>query len=234
MKKYLYFYFLAFLLCCSQTSVAQHTTQTNEQIGEQINQNYKQRHHFDAAVGLGSGFSTALSWSHLHGLGRKKKLKIGYGLRMTNYFGMSQNYKTAPADLIAAKQTEEIQFLSAQTNSVNATLNLQYSFSKRVEVGFNIDAFGFTFGGEQTAYQASGALVKASPTLGNLLLIDKNDRGSLNSEFYVRYWLSPQFAIRGGFSHLFSEYTTNTKLAYQNDRYRLITNLGFVAFTFRL
>jgi hypothetical protein len=220
---------IASLLICllfAQVGYAQ-TTEESPKKGFKYNNN------FDLALGIGGGgFSSSLSWVKFHGIGKKQKFKIGYGLRLSNYFGSDKIYKTAPASLIKDNKIDELTFAAAQTNSLNATINLQYSFSPKFEVGFNIDALGLSFGGEQNASKAGVSVAKASPTSGNILLIDKNDIGSLNSEFYVRYWISPKFAIRAGFSHFFSEYTTKTKLAYDNDRYRLITDLGFIAFTF--
>lgn len=109
---------------------------------------------------------------------------------------------------------------------------MQYSFSPKFEVGFNIDALGFSFGREQNANKAGANVAKASPISENVLLVGNNDIGSLNSEFYARYWISPKFAIRGVLSYLFSEYTTAVKLADNNNRYRSTPMLGFIAFTF--
>lgn len=213
-------------LVFTQISYAQNTEESPKK-------GFKYNNNFDLALGIGGGsFTSALSWVKFHGIGKKQKFKIGYGLRLSNYFGSDKKYTTAPASLIKDKKIDEITFSSAQTNSLNATINLQYSFSPKFEVGFNIDAIGLSFGGEQNATKAGLTVAKASPTSGNILLIDKNDIGSLNSEFYARYWISQKFAIRAGFSHFFSEYTTTAKLADNNDRYRVIDNLGFIALTF--
>lgn len=192
------------LLCFSfaQVSYAQ-TTEENPKKGFKYNNN------FDLALGVGDGeFSSALSWVKLHRIGKNQKINIGYGLRLSGYFGSDKLYKTAPASLINDKKIDTLTFASAQTNSLNATINLQYSFSPKFEIGFNIDAIGLSFGGEQNASTAGVNIAKASPTAGNILLIGNNDIGNLNSEFYLRYWVSPKFAIRAGFSHFFSEYTT--------------------------
>ncbi len=194
---------------------------------------YKYNNHFDIALSVGkSEFATSLSWSKLHDIAIKGKFKIGYGIRLTNYFGSGKAYTTAPASLIKEQKIDEVIISSAQTNSLNATINFQYSLSRRFEAGFNIDALGLSFGGEKNAAKSALVVAKARPTRANFLLVGNNDIGSLNSEFYLRFWMAEKMAIRVGFNHLFSEYTTDTKLAHNNNRYRLITNLGFVALTF--
>jgi hypothetical protein len=218
MRKKLFFLTIFLLHLFTQNAFAQ--TEENTKKG------YKYNNNFDVAFGVGSNeFSSALSWVKFHGIGKKQKFKIGYGLRLSNYFGTDKKYTTAPASLINEKKIDETTFSSAQTNSLNANINLQYRFSQKFEVGFNIDVIGLSFGGEQNPTKLGIGVAKASPTSGNILLVGNNDIGSLNSEFYARYWISPKFAIRAGFSHFFSEYTTTTKLAYNNDRYRIITNL---------
>jgi hypothetical protein len=229
-------FYLSICVCClsfSKTYAQENGTSSTTNSENIPKKGFKYNNNFDVAINVGGGeFASAFSWVKFHGIGKKQKFKIGYGLRLSNYFGTDKKYTTAPASLINEKKIEEIMFSYAQTNSLNATINLQYSFSQKFEVGFNIDAIGLSFGGEQNPTKLGIGVAKASPTSVNILLVGNNDIGSLNSEFYARYWISSKFAIRAGFSHFFSEYTTTTKLAYNNDRYRIITNLGFIAFTY--
>ncbi len=67
----------------------------------------------------------------------------------------------------------------------------------------------------------------------NLLKGGNPDRGQLDSEFFLAYWWSDRWAVRAGFSHFLSEYTTANRLDFGNDRYRHGANLGFVGLTFR-
>lgn len=220
---------MALLFVCLVSTQIGYTQKTEES----PKKGFKYNNNFDLALGVGSGsFSSTLSWVKFHGIGKKQNFKIGYGIRLTNYVGSAITYKTADAKLIADKKIEELQFASAQTNSLNLSINLQYSLSQKIELGFNIDALGVSFGGEQNGTKADVKVATASPTSGNVLLIGNNDIGSLNSEFYIRYWVSQKFAIRAGISYLFSEYTTTVKLADDNNRYRATPILGFVAFTF--
>jgi hypothetical protein len=198
-------------------------------------------------------FAGALSWAHLHGFGKKKqKFKIGYGLRLTSFAGKDLDYTTAPARLTSRatgpqvlfsetflESIDTVTFSSAQTNSLNISIQLQYSFSKKIDIGFNIDAIGFSFGPTKTgtlisSIKPSGLseVQSARPTPFNLLLVSDNDIGSLNSELYLRYWFRDQFAIKSGITFLFSEYTTDNTLIFDNDRFRYKSLMFLLGFTY--
>jgi len=200
---------------------------------------FKYNNYYDIAVSIGQGLSIAPSWSHFHKIGKRGRFQIGYGVRLTSLFGSKVAHITAPAKFTTGNTGLGVIFQETieanldtltldkiQVNSLNISINLQYAFSPKWEVGFNIDALGFSFGGEQ-----KGAFVArsqgrnpsqetAKPTTLNLLLTSDNDIGSLNSELYLRYWFHPHWAIRGGFTFAFSEYTTSRKLVFDNDRFR--------------
>ncbi|MBK8845055.1 MAG: hypothetical protein IPO27_00290 [Bacteroidetes bacterium] len=214
---------------------------------------YEYNNHFDFTLGVSSGqFSGALSWVHLHGLGKKKKFKIGYGVRFTGYSGSDLNYLTAPAKLTSGQTGPQVLFTEinpanydtlflskAQVNALNAFINLQYSVSKKFDIGFNIDAVGISFGGSQTGkYMAEkrpltmSETQEAKPTAFNALLISDNDLGTLNSELYVRYWIKNKIGIKAGLGFLFTEYTTTNKLVFDNDRWRNKTLMGMIGVTY--
>lgn len=221
---------------------------------------YRDQHYFDLAVaGAGERFSTALSWSHLHGIGKKKqKLQIGYGLRFTTFVAGNKYYTTAPAEYtsdvqglgtIFSETIEEnidtITTATALTFSLNLALYIQYVLTPKIDVGCNIDVIGFSFGPSKTfnvissIYDAGQAPVqRASPTAFNLLLTSDNDIGSLNSEFYARYKFNSKFSVRIGYAFLFSEYETDNSLSFDegrivNDRYRYKASMAFVGVTFK-
>ena len=224
---------------------AQETTESKK--GFKYNNNY------DLAISAGNGFSLAPSWSHFHKIGKKGKFQIGYGVRLTSLFGSNVEHITAPARLttgstglgVIAQETitanlDTLTLNSMQVNSLNITINLQYAFSEKIEIGFNIDALGFSFGGEQKGTFTARSLGRApsqetaKPTTANVLLTSDNDIGSLNSELYLRYWLSPKWAIRGGLTFAFSEYTTSRKLVLDNDRFRAKILMPMIGITFSL
>jgi hypothetical protein len=215
---------------------------------------YKYNNNFDIALAAGnSQFSGAASWVHFHGIGNKKqKFKIGYGVRYTSYMAKNKAYVTAPAKITAGKtgpqvlfteinlaKYDTINFQKSQHHAINISINLQYSFTQKLEVGFNIDAVGFTFGPKQTGSFVSSVRPAstpqqqaAKPTPLNALLISDNDIGTLNSELYARYWFSDKIAVRAGLSFLFTEYTSINKLTDNNNRWRNKSLMPMIGFTY--
>ncbi|WP_421830093.1 hypothetical protein [Larkinella sp.] len=197
----------------------------------------------DLSVAAKRDFGTAaLTINQLHGIGRSNRFRLGYGLRLTSAFGGRLDYITAPARLtsgtesIVALFTENIldnldtlQLNRTRTTSLNASIHIEFALTQRFEIGINIDAIGVTLGGSQSGVfyandparsSLSGTVQSASPTRFNILLISDSDRGSLNSEAYVRYRFTPKVSVRGGIGFQFVEYTTDRKLTFENDRFR--------------
>lgn len=221
---------------------------------------YRYNNYFDIGGNIGDNEGAGtLSWVHLHGIGHKKqRLKIGYGLRFTSYVGANKWYTTAPSKYTSTRQDpltifsetiedniDTIALVTPQVNLINLSINIEYNVWRSFDLGFNIDAIGFSFGGKQKANVLSSSfdggqspVTMAKPTSFNLLLTSDNDIGSLNSEFFVRYWITPKFGIRAGYSFLFTEYRTENKLSFdnsriENDRYRLKTSMFMLAFTYK-
>ncbi len=212
------------------------------------------QNHADLALSTAGKQSTvALSWTKLYSIGEKKRFKIGYGARFSSAFHKNVEYVTAPARLTSgvANPTamfrdnilanfDTISFNKAQINSLNATINLQYSFHPKFDLGFNIDAIGFSFGKKQVGVYTSSIYTggkvtsqTAKPTGFNALLISDNDNGSLNSEFYARYWLTEKLGIRAGMVFIFAEYTTDKKLSLDNNRFRNKSSQAMLAVSYK-
>lgn len=204
--------------------------------------NYKNNNIFEigGSVGKKEVLLTA-NWHHLHGIGKSKRFKLGYGVRFSTYLGNDKDFVTAPARLTSGETGPHVLFTgykeqnfdtisisSAQLNYLNAFLVLQYTIFKKIDIGFNIDAIGLTFGGKKIAdyYSSKNQLNEhtnkqtAVPTPFNLLLVSDNDLGSLNSELFVRYNFNSKWAIKTGVSFVFNEYTTTNKLRLDNNRFR--------------
>ncbi len=195
----------------------------------------------DLSLSVGKGtFSVAASGFRLHPVALKKKFFLGYGVRYTGFFGSDKQYITAPAEISEGNffkpqnklKLDTITFPSTQANMVNLNVHLAYAVSKKLLVGFNIDAIGFSFGGEKSGVLQSGGTlsnVKANVSNFNLLLTGDYDKGSLNSEFYGLYILENGFMIKGGASFIFTEYTTTQKITsnFNNDQFRN-KNLGLM------
>ncbi|MFM7429038.1 MAG: hypothetical protein ACKO1F_03970 [Flammeovirgaceae bacterium] len=181
---------------------------------------------FTAAIGNNQG-SASISFFHLWQVTKSKKLELGVGARFTSYFGNSRYYSSAPASLAGdEKKSDSLLLQSPQVNALNLAINIGYRLSDKFGVGFNIDALGFTFGGKQNGSYINGnqgQATSAKPTAFNILLIGNNDKGTLNSEFYVRYFFKEKLAIKVAYQYLFTEYTTDTQvqqLPEANDRFR--------------
>ena len=212
-----------------------------------------------ALAGGSSGFSPALGISKTYGFGRSNQFKVGFGLRYTGFFSGKETFaRTAPAKLTSGKnalaalfsedivsQIDTFNLQKIQTNAVNLNIHLGYAITSKLDVGFNIDALGFTFGGKQTGgfvaktsdatgLSNNGKSFSATPTAFNLLLISDSDIGSLNSELFVRYWVTPKIGIRAGASFQFVEYKSEKKLAFDNDRFRSKQLLPLLALTVKL
>lgn len=193
----------------------------------------------------------SLAIGHNIGIGKLKKFKIGYGLRLNSYFGSAKEYITAPAKLTSSRQDlgtifsetiesnlDTVSFGTSQVNYLNLFINLEYQIAPKWALGFNIDAAGFSFGGNQKGILTTsldgknGTSVTAKPTTSNLLLTSDNDIGSLNSELFVRYKLTNKWALQGGITFLFTEYKTSEKVVLDNDRFRHKSLMGMVGISY--
>lgn len=222
-------------------------------------QNLRNVHFIDLAASAAKGkFSAALSWSHMHSVALKKKLKVGYGLRFTSFVAANKYYTTAPAKYTSPVQNlgtifsknineniDTITTATSSTNSINVAVYFEYAITARIDLGFNIDAAGFSFGPQKRFNIISSSLdpgqdpvPAGSPTRFNLLLTSDNDIGSLNSEIYVRYGITKKIGLRAGYTFLFSEYRTNRDLSFNNgqvvnDRYRHKAGMILLAVCFK-
>ena len=164
------------------------------------------------------------------------QFKIGFAFRLTSFFAKNKTYITAPAIYTSGKvgpsvffadqipeNIDTIVFKKPNGHSLNVAILLEYSFNQNWAAGFNIDLFGLTFGGENKGQykDLNQQTVSAKPTFFNALLISDNDRGSLNSEFYAKYYMSdnPTY-FKFGASFYFNEQKTLKKQRLKNDRFR--------------
>ena len=210
--------------------------------------------YLDATLGAGN-YQGSLSLSYLHrwSLGKNQRLGISLGGRLTSYVGQNQYYSTAPAQLTSESSSPLILFKdnivanmdtllvkSPQVNALNLFINFDYSLSSKFQVGFNIDAIGFSFGSRKQANFIngnSGKITEASPSPFNILLISDNDRGTLNSELYVKYFFNQKWGLKAGGQFLFTEYTSKEKVQTypeENDRFRNKSLLFCLGVTLKL
>ncbi len=186
-----------------------------------------------------STISTTLGFSHLYGLGSSRRFKIGYGLRLSSFFGSDREFTAAPPDLASADNPNSFFVENSQTNAINLGFYTDYSITKNLLIGFNIDMIGFSFGGEQDGLVVQSGFPldfvnndTAKPTGFNALLVGDNDRGTLNSEFWLGYKITSNIMIRGAFSYLFTEYTTTGQYEDDNDRFRYKASQGAIGINY--
>jgi len=206
----------------------------------------------DIAAGGNQGTITS-AFYHNWFVGKNKKIFLGAGARFTAYVGRNQSYVTAPAKLTSNGTGPLVIFkenvvtnmdtlLLAKPNvyALNAMVNLGYQFNPRLQVGFNIDVVGVSFGGRQRGTYINGhqeQMTNAKVTGFNALLISDNDIGSLNSELYGSYNIGDRWSLRTGLQFLFTEYTTDTKVQQfpePNDRFRKKSLMFMAGTSFRL
>jgi hypothetical protein len=191
-------------------------------------------------MGFGSAeMSYSASYYHNWNLGKKNQFFIGTGVRFTASNAKNKNYTSAPSNLAGEATKMDTAFgTNTSIYAINALLNMGYNISPKLQLGFNIDLIGFSFGPEKTyQFQGSGLQnnTKASPTPLNLLLVGTNDKGTLNSELYLQYKVKEKLGIKIGYQHLFTEITTTSKiqtLPEPNDRFRKISDLVTVGVSF--
>lgn len=215
---------------------------------------------FDLAISGGSGvFAPAVSFTQMYGIGKSKRFKLGYGIRLTSFFKQNLEARTAPAKFTSGSSSfgalfaddivsniDTLYLPKSQVNSLNVSINLQYALTRKLEIGFNIDATGYSFGADQTGeliskknkrkFADGSTTSSATPAGLNLLLVSDSDLGNLNSEVYARYWVTEKIGIRVGTSFLFTEYTSNKKVTLpdgQNNRWRYKSLTPMIAVSYR-
>lgn len=200
-----------FCLSLSFSAAAQSSFQWQAEASVSANAN-----EFSGNIGLGA----------LHGVGKQKRILLGYGLRVGGYAGQNITYITAPAALTLDEKIDTFSMSSPALLLLNTYVALGYRLNEKWSFLFDIDVVGISMGGTRNGqfssvpFPAFNGTYDASPTSPNILLVGDNDRGSLNSTFAARYRLNENVQLKFGFTYLFTEYTTVQALSYANDRFR--------------
>lgn len=196
-----------------------------------IGQQSSRIHFVDLTGTVGTSQATgAASYVHNWKLGRKQKIEVGLGARWTTYFGTKKDFLTAgPAKKTRTSTTPFLIFFAGQeeqnfdtltvqrplVNSVNVTVNLGYSIAGKWYAGFNIDLIGFSFGRNGSGILTSNGVTTiepaAMPANFNVLLTGDHDKGTLNSEFFLRYSINQRWALKGVYQFIFVEYETEIR-----------------------
>ena len=193
-----------------------------------------------------TGNALALSTHRMHPIAFGNRFEVGYGLRFTGFYGQRNGFVTAPASVSEGnffkKQNEAkldtLYLPNSSVGSVNLAIFLAYRISPKITAEFNIDAVGLSFGADRSgefqaeSQQASTSGVSAYVTPYNLLLTGDYDIGSLNSELSLNIQVSDHLWVRPGVSFLFTEFTTYTPLAFDNDRFRKKSLLPMIGISY--
>lgn len=187
----------------------------------------------DLTLGFGSKqTSIAAGYFTDWTIGKKKRFFVGTGIRFNAVMSNKQSFLSAPPKLASnVANTDTLTGSNTQLYAFNAVLNLGYHISSKIDIGFNIDLLGFSFGPEKSAQFVQNGNISnanAKPTAFNVLLIGSNDRGTLNSEFYIKYKASQKINLKLALQHYFTELTTISKVQtvpMLNDRFRNISDL---------
>lgn len=173
---------------------------------------------------------------------------MGFGIRATAAQINHQKFVTAAAKVSEGnffKKQNELKLdslfvTSSSSFAINTAIYMGYQIGKKGFFEFNIDFAGLSFGKKVTGTFESYSLGNAPSqqnakiTPYNLLLTGDYDIGTLNSEFSFSYQLSDKLSVRPGVSFIFVEYTTNNKLAFNNDRFRKKSFLPMLGVTYNL
>ncbi|MBC7446597.1 MAG: hypothetical protein H7330_00885 [Hymenobacteraceae bacterium] len=197
----------------------------------------------------------AAGW-RLWPIGARERLRLGIGPRLmysrapylvleradrqTSYQECQRIYNsTNPGGLTLS---------DVQLTTLNLALAAQWRPVPWLRVGFNIDAIGVRLLASQRRasaiypianaldpvilvgedFVAHHAAPDARAQRGNLLLVGRNDRGYLNSEFYLGFDLHHGFDVRIGRNHIVTNYVAEGR------RFQVFQNLGFVGLSYEL
>ncbi len=160
--------------------------------------------------------SVGIAWSHPVG----SRIRFGLGPRLTLYGGDAASYRrvgggnTFPDHLVLTPA------IAAVALAVSGDVRLTGSLA----LGANLDLLGLTAGPSR---QQDG--VDLAPGRGAIFLYGNRDRGSLTSEFFARWRLTPRWAVRGGLSH----YVTGYQQRHGEGRYLRFETVPFAAVQWR-
>lgn len=116
--------------------------------------------------------------------------------------------------------------------SVNVMFGFEYISKRNLLFGFTIDALGVNTGTRSFKTIGTDAIYKINPEYSNILLGASNDRGTLNSEFYIGYRLSELISLKAGLAHYL------ITLEYSNingkGRVQSFSNIPFVQLQYSL
>lgn len=205
----------------------------------------------EGGVALGSG-SILFHTGYLRTFepGSENYIKLGYGIRFSGLRSLDAlEYITAPSSVRTGETGLSSLWRSSVANrldtfvtenpvigSVNLGLYAAYFFNPLLEVGLYTEIVGFSFGSEQDgAYYSPNQdniplTVSANPEKFNFSLVS---RGTYQAELFARYWILPRLGWKVGLNLYRSEYVTDQKLNFENQRFKNLMLMFAIAISYR-
>ncbi len=161
-------------------------------------------------------YASAAGW-RLWGLDRGGRFQVGLGARASYFWGPTADF----GNQNDAARPDRLVVPQPRLLALNLAFHLRARVAGPVGVGFNLDFLGASFGPDRPADfgPTSSLAATTRPVRFNLLQGGLPDRGSLNSELYLRVALPHRLSLRGSYSHLVTAY------AVDDTRYRQFRNL---------
>ncbi len=181
----------------------------------------------------------SVSYTQTLEFGKERSYRLGTGFRF-NYF----NFKNREFKGVETKINNVSIIPSPKLTGASINIPIVAEFhTKKILLGINVDIIGFSFGKTRenptiSNYKGTLDSLNASPRGTSLLLLGKNNRGSLNSEIYLGYKVSDELTIRGGVSSLSSSirgrYTPKSGEETTLGRFQISQIMPFISLVFNL
>ncbi len=175
-----------------------------------------QRPDLDLSAGVLKGegrISLGTAWTFAVG-----PVSAGAGPRLTSYQGSPRTFTRRGGDASLPRTVR----LDPAVTGLNLMVTGEVRLLPALSAGANLDLAGVATGPVRR-----DAGVRSHPSHGSLFLYGHKDRGSLNSEFYLRLRLGERWALRGGLSHYVVGYTGEAGGASgRYDRFHSVPFLG--------
>lgn len=179
------------------------------------------------SVGLSAGNSDKLTLFNIPII-YHHEIKQIQGLRYS--LGIRQNIAFGQRKFTLNNQSTTIDDISSY--SINMMVGLEYISKYKFLVGFTIDAFGGNFGTRSFKTVGTDPVYAIKPEYTNVLLGGSNDKGTLNSEYYVGYRFNDNITLKAGLAHyLISLEYANSK---GKGRIQSFSNLPFIQVQYSL
>jgi len=189
-----------------------------------------QETYLHGGLAFGSGSLLTAGFYHNWNFGSRTRIArtvfLGTGLRFTGFGGRNTIFTSAPPSMFGTNATDSLFGPEPSIYAVNSFINFGYNFNPKVQIGFDLDLLGFSFGPTGNPGFISGGDTtssSASPTPLNVMLVGARDRGTLQGGPYFRYKFTDHFSARIKVHTLFTELRTTKILQTmpeENKRFR--------------